>query len=149
VALLREIHDGLDAAVAQAYGWPANLPESDLLARLVALNKTRAAEESRGVVRWLRPEYQNPGGVADETVPLAVVVAKKPVAALKAPWPTALPEQAQAIAATLAARSEPATPAQVARMFSRAKTSRVTEILETLASLGQARRVGENIYAAA
>jgi len=149
VTMLREIHDELDIAVAQAYGWPANLPESDLLARLVALNKTRAAEESRGVVRWLRPEYQNPGGVAGETVPLAVLGAKKAVTALKAPWPSALPEQAQAIAATLAARSEPATPAQVAKMFSRAKTSRVMEILETLASLGQARRVGENIYAAA
>jgi len=149
VALLREIHDGLDAAVAQAYGWPANLPESDILARLVALNKIRAAEESRGVVRWLRPEFQNPDGVTGEVLPLAATVTKKAVALLKAPWPSALPEQAQAIAATLAARSEPATPAQVAKMFSRAKTSRVTEILETLASLGQARRVGENIYAAA
>ena len=149
VTMLREIHDELDAAVAIAYGWPADLPEAEILARLVALNKTRAAEESRDVVRWLRPEYQNPGGVAGETQPLAVAVAKKAVAALKAPWPSALPEQAQAIAATLAAQTEPATPAQVAKMFSRAKTARVTEILETLASLGQARRVGENVYAAA
>ncbi|MHC1789527.1 class I SAM-dependent DNA methyltransferase [Solidesulfovibrio sp.] len=149
VTMLREIHDELDTAVAMAYGWPADLPEAEILARLVALNKTRAAEEQRDVVRWLRPEYQNPGGVAGETLPLAVAVTKKVVVALKAPWPSTLPEQAQAIAATLAAQNEPATPAQVAKMFSRAKTARVTEILETLASLGQARRVGDNVYAAA
>jgi hypothetical protein len=39
--------------------------------------------------------------------------------ALKAPWPSALPEQAQAIAATLAAQNEPATPAQGAKLSTR------------------------------
>ena len=34
--------------------------EEELLARLVALNRERAAEERRGVVRWLRPDYQVP-----------------------------------------------------------------------------------------
>jgi len=29
--------------VAAAYGWPADLPEEDLLARLLALNLARAA----------------------------------------------------------------------------------------------------------
>ena len=31
-----------------------------ILERLVALNAERAAEEARGVVRWLRPEFQHP-----------------------------------------------------------------------------------------
>ena len=31
-----------------------------MLARLVALNRQRAAEEARGHVRWLRPDYQIP-----------------------------------------------------------------------------------------
>ncbi|MBK7011853.1 MAG: hypothetical protein IPH43_03605 [Xanthomonadales bacterium] len=31
-----------------------------VLERLVALNAERAAEEARGLVRWLRPDYQNP-----------------------------------------------------------------------------------------
>jgi len=30
------------------------------LARLVALNAQRAAEEAQGQVRWLTPEFQNP-----------------------------------------------------------------------------------------
>lgn len=56
--ILRHLHDELDATVAKAYGWPVDLPEAEVLARLVALNHERAAEEARGLVRWLRPEYQ-------------------------------------------------------------------------------------------
>jgi hypothetical protein len=58
--ILRQFHDELDAAVADAYGWPVDLPDADILVNLVALNKERAAEEARGVVRWLRPDYQAP-----------------------------------------------------------------------------------------
>jgi hypothetical protein len=58
VSLLLELHTRLDTAVAAAYGWPADLPEEEVLARLVALNRERAAEEKEGKVRWLRPEYQ-------------------------------------------------------------------------------------------
>ncbi|MDQ0504680.1 class I SAM-dependent DNA methyltransferase [Xanthobacter agilis] len=60
VLILKELHDRLDAAVADAYGWPADLPDDAVLARLVALNKARAKEEKRGLVRWLRPDYQIP-----------------------------------------------------------------------------------------
>lgn len=60
VAVLRRLHDRLDAAVAEAYGWPADLPAAEIVARVVALNKERAAEEAEGVVRWLRPEFQAP-----------------------------------------------------------------------------------------
>ena len=42
--ILRQLHDELDVAVADAYGWPVDLPEADLLGNLVALNKARAAE---------------------------------------------------------------------------------------------------------
>ncbi|NKM15871.1 class I SAM-dependent DNA methyltransferase [Rhizobium laguerreae] len=60
VLILKELHDRLDVAVSQAYGWPVDLPEEELLARLVELNRERAKEESRGLVRWLRPDYQIP-----------------------------------------------------------------------------------------
>jgi hypothetical protein len=42
----------------QAYGWPADLSDDDILARLVELNQTRVDEERRGLIRWLRPDYQ-------------------------------------------------------------------------------------------
>ena len=60
VLILKELHERLDAAVADAYGWPVDLPEEEVLARLVALNKERVKEEKRGLVRWLRPQYQIP-----------------------------------------------------------------------------------------
>jgi len=60
VLILKELHDRLDALVFEAYGWPAELNEEEILARLVTLNKERAAEERAGNVRWLRPEYQIP-----------------------------------------------------------------------------------------
>jgi hypothetical protein len=66
VLILRELHDKLDSLVAEAYGWPADLSEDETLARLVALNAERAAEEKRGLVRWLRADYQRPrAGVVD------------------------------------------------------------------------------------
>jgi hypothetical protein len=65
VTLLRQIHDELDAAVLEAYGWADLHPltperEPELLTRLVALNHARAAEEKTGHIRWLRPDYQAP-----------------------------------------------------------------------------------------
>ncbi len=58
VSILKMLHDQLDAAVAEAYGWPADLPEPEILTRLVALNTHRHAEEQAGHIRWIRPEYQ-------------------------------------------------------------------------------------------
>jgi hypothetical protein len=40
---LDDIHTALDAAVAQAYGWPHNLTDDQILERLLALNLERAA----------------------------------------------------------------------------------------------------------
>lgn len=59
-AIVNRLHEQLDAAVAAAYSWPADLPPSDIVARLVALNAERAAEEKTGKIRWLRPDYQKP-----------------------------------------------------------------------------------------
>ncbi|MCA6229732.1 MAG: class I SAM-dependent DNA methyltransferase, partial [Phenylobacterium sp.] len=60
VLILKELHDQIDAATAQAYGWPVDLTDEEILERLVALNAERAREEAAGHVRWLRPDYQIP-----------------------------------------------------------------------------------------
>ncbi len=44
-AWLDNAHRDLDAAVAAAYGWPADLPEEEALARLLALNLERASQD--------------------------------------------------------------------------------------------------------
>ena len=58
VDILIELHDRIDAAVLQAYGWAAEMSDAGIVARLVALNAQRRAEERAGRVRWLRPDYQ-------------------------------------------------------------------------------------------
>lgn len=72
VGVLLSLHQELDAAVLQAYGWAdltpalASAPGSAahthavaaLLQRLVELNTRRATEEAQGTVRWLRPAFQ-------------------------------------------------------------------------------------------
>jgi hypothetical protein len=42
-AWLDGLHAALDAAVAAAYGWPADLSDADVLRRLLALNRERNA----------------------------------------------------------------------------------------------------------
>ncbi len=42
-------HKKLDAAVAAAYGWPADLTDEQILENLLALNLARAAEEAKAV----------------------------------------------------------------------------------------------------
>ena len=58
IGLLDHLHRRLDAMVLSAYGWPAALSAPEAVARLVALNRERAAEEACGEVRFLRPDFQ-------------------------------------------------------------------------------------------
>jgi hypothetical protein len=139
VSVLKQIHDDLDAAVAEAYGWPADLGDEEILRRLVALNAQRAEEESRGLIRWLRPEFQNPSGATETQESLALPAARKPAKtkpAKKNPWPKTLPDQARAVRAALQALAAPATAADVAKTFQGARADKVAELLETLATLG-------------
>ena len=61
VAVLRELHDELDATVLQAYGLQAGQTTDALLTHLVALNASRAAEEKNGHIRWAAPRPSKPG----------------------------------------------------------------------------------------
>src|SRR5206468_984982 len=81
VSVLKQLHDDLDAAVFAAYGWPATLTDAQILERLVKLNAERAKEESSGLIRWLRPEYQNPTGSQSQQTSLAVDDGDKEAAA--------------------------------------------------------------------
>jgi len=148
IGILRDLHDQIDRAVADAYGWPADLSDDEILHRLVDLNRERAAEEARGHIRYLRPDYQNPEGRA--------AVAKGEQGALnigpkdtttKAPWPKTLPEQIAAVEAALNDLGE-ATPEQVARQFSRARVGTVQPLLESLTALGHARLTEGGRFAA-
>ncbi|MEW6497159.1 MAG: DNA methyltransferase, partial [Cyanobacteriota bacterium] len=68
VSTLKQIHDELDIAVLDAYGWPHDISDEEILERLVALNAERAEEERNGLIRWLRPEYQAPDEVRTQPI---------------------------------------------------------------------------------
>ncbi|HYE21209.1 MAG TPA: DNA methyltransferase [Tepidisphaeraceae bacterium] len=160
VSVLGQLHDDLDAAVFDAYGWPADLTDEQILTKLVELNRTRADEEQRGLIRWLRPAFQNPAGgssvqqgldipdTAADGDTFATGRGKKSKGkAAKIPWPAAMPERAKAVRTVLQTAAGPLSARDVAGRFARAKPADVTDLLETLVSLGQGRKVGADCYA--
>lgn len=143
VGILRELHDELDRAVFDAYGWPANLTDEEILGNVVSLNAQRIAEERSGVIRWLRPEYQAPNELLVQAALAGMVPVEGPAAKRrKQPWPANLPDQVRAVKDAL--RAEPMQNVQqIAAGFKPASRTRVAEILETLTALGQTRRVDD------
>jgi len=110
----------------------------------VALNADRAKEETLGLVRWLRPDYQNPGGAQPQQTALAVEVETDAKTdkqrAGKLSWPKTMSERVKAVSTALATVKEPVTATEMAKRFARAKPADVGEILETLCAMGKARR---------
>ena len=146
VGLLKDIHDRIDTAVAEAYGWPVGLTNEEILQKLVDLNLERAKEEASGKIRWLRPEYQNPTGresqAKGETGEMDL--GTKDTAA-KPPWPKTMPEQVAAVRDALAVLGK-ATPEQLARTFKRGRAANVTPLLESMVIMGSVSKSSTDTY---
>ena len=168
VSVLRQLHDDIDAAVLDAYGWADLLPllrirqgnaapagnetraeaarafDEAILERLVALNAERAAEEARGLIRWLRPEFQKPtAATAADQIELetdASETISAPVLGKPLPWPTDAIQQVRAVADLLASSPLPLSVDDIAARFSSrgAWKKRLPQLLEMLVSLGRA-----------
>lgn len=145
VLIMKELHDKLDAAVAEAYGWPADLSDDEILARLVALNRERVEEERRGLVRWLRPDYQIPRFGKDPDKQAAKEAGSQVAAELALPatehknaFPSGAVEQTAAVFAVLASAAGPIDAAAIAGQFRKTRTTerKVGEVLASLARLG-------------
>ena len=196
VSVLKQIHDDLDAAVLEAYGWrdflstefqvsgskfqvpspsappspletrnlkpvtpspPADLLaqggpiaealEQQLLTRLVTLNHERAAEEQRGHIRHLRPDYQAPDQVSGSKFqvssesPLPLEDAELETPNLKPEtlldWPAELPAQVAAVRKLLlTAGTDPETLSACFGRKSQKRSDQITAILATLRALG-------------
>jgi hypothetical protein len=150
VAVLKSLHEELDATILAAYGWSdLNLPaDTDaLLERLVALNAKRAQEEDAGHVRWLRPPLQAPAAGEQAGIELpkdgGASVPLETVPTAKRPWPAKLPEQIKAIAELLSSQGTPLAVENIALHFSARGRwrERLPTILQTLEALGRARQV--------
>nr|WP_262903486.1 DNA methyltransferase [Hymenobacter psoromatis] len=150
-AVVLSLHQQLDAVVAEAYGWPADLLEADILTRLVQLNHQRQQEEAAGTIRYLRPAYQAPGQQQS-----ALALPQEAAAAASTatetgpqPWPTALAQQMQAVRAVVQQATAPLGAAQVAARFRGSSAKKVQPLLDTLELMSLVRFVEEeNKYAA-
>lgn len=162
VSVLKQIHDDIDAAVLLAYGWAdlsagSPLPladriargdeglEQSILERLVSLNQERAEEEQRGLIRWLRPEFQNPEGRSPEApvqeeLDVEIEAPATPAVSPKdkiLDWPNTLPERIAAIKQLL-----PEVGTDVVALSSRfgrksaKRASEISQILDTLRLFG-------------
>jgi len=171
VSILRELHDDLDRAVLVAYGWDdlaaqlVGLPgattplpdksdaqaeaEEELLLRLVALNSQRAAEEAKGQIRWLRPEYQNPSATrtpeqSEAELDAGDEVVLEPAAKVKKiTWPKGMREQIAAVRNTLG--NQAMTLESLVAHFAAPKTTTplIVEALAALEELGMLYREDE------
>ena len=157
VSVLRQIHDDLDSAVADAYGWSlrqaqggaADLPDEEILRRRRRSTPSGRRKEAghhplapprvpKPHRRIRRPRHARPGGEdrreAEESGEAAV---------------------AEIVGRAGASRShgvvgskQSITAAELSRQFKGAKADRIGELLATLAVLGQARPVaGERFVA--
>lgn len=173
VSILREIHDSIDRAAFAAYGWgdladalvgrpgattPAQAvapeqaeAEEELLARLVALNRERAAEEAQGRVRWLRPDFQIPrlGARApqpEQAILPEIEVVPVPIAARPA-WPADGLDQIRLVRDVLARAPTPVQADAIAVSFdgraNAARRRRIAAVLDTLVATGSARARAE------
>ena len=171
VSVLKDIHDDIDRSVFEAYGWadlipalvgkpgatmpsPHKTPEQEeaeekLLTRLVDLNKERAAEERRGLVRWLRPDYQIPKlghkvkvpDVIEQVEAQLVVPAPadgKPV------WPKDDMDRIRVVRDLLAQATAPLAPDSLSVAFrgknTAGRTKGVEKVLKTLVAAGVAQQ---------
>jgi hypothetical protein len=136
--VLLRIHDALDEAVQDAYGWIGVLTDEELVDRLVALNADRAAEEATGRVQWLRPdlaaaplednaaEEGDEGG--DDSGPP------------RRPWPATSRERVVVVREAL--QRGPITTEYLATEFEGATPLLVVDTLDALEALGVAERTG-------
>ncbi|MDR3463494.1 MAG: class I SAM-dependent DNA methyltransferase, partial [Beijerinckiaceae bacterium] len=144
VLIVKELHDKLDGLVAQAYGWPVDLSDEDILTRLVALNAERAAEEKRGLVRWLRPDYQlKRAGITTEAAPREAEQLEAPLVAAaaaqqKPSFPSGDLERTAAVFEALMGASGPLDAPAIARSFKQGGKVEpaIARVLASLARLG-------------
>ena len=147
VTILRELHDRLDAAVADAYGWPREQSDSEIVARVVQLNAERVKEEASGLIRWLRPEFQAPRDTQPKAQQSTMDVDAEAAIPDAAKWPKEEPAQFVALRAAL--RRGPVTARDIARTFKGApRGDRLPRMLNTLVALGQARALDGDRFAA-
>lgn len=152
VDTLLHIHESIDRLVLSAYGWPTDLSDEAIISQLVALNAERAAEEAKGIIRWLRPEYQAKGGQTQLATSVPQPGGQQPSKPRKkkasrgAQWPADMPGRIQALTTVLRDyRKEhgpgPLSSVSVAALFQGAKLDDVEVTLQCAAAADAVARI--------
>jgi hypothetical protein len=133
------------------------LTDDEILERLVALNRQRADEESRGIVRYLRPAYQQPHVVpasrpesaegaagsaavqSDLDLPTNARPNSRTNELLPLPWPTSLADQIALVRGVIhqTAWQQADGAKTLARLFTGVRAPTVQRLVDALAALGQ------------
>lgn len=148
VLILRELHERLDAAVLKSYGWETNIDDEQVLDSLVRLNEARAAEERRGFIKWLRPEYQidKIGPLAHRGDRVQAILSTK-AKARKTAFPTVWLDQTRVVLDLMSHARSPLSAEEIAATFTSPDQTiaDVRDVLKSLARLGQAESYDEGI----
>jgi len=140
VLILKDLHEQIDALVASAYGWPANMNDGEILANLVTLNISRVSEERHGLIRWLRPDYQidKLGGLAHRADRVQEISVSKRRA--KYAFPQTPKDQAGRVLQLLRRSAKPLTAEEIALAFEEGDSVliEVQDILQSFRRLGGA-----------
>ncbi|WP_122465531.1 class I SAM-dependent DNA methyltransferase [Brevundimonas lutea] len=150
ITLLADLHDEIDRATAEAYGWSPAMDATAVIAALAALNAERVDEERRGLIRWRRPAIQT---AASRGRPVSAQPELTPGhgssrSGVLIPFPTSPIEQPLAIEAVIRAAETPLDAIAVSRRFRRSRQieSRVGVVLGTLHRYSRIHRLDDGRY---
>ena len=153
IVILRDLHHEIDRLTAEAYGWPAEQTDAEIVAALAGLNRVRDVEEARGHVRWIRPEFQPArAGVRAPMAQDLGDLGPRPVHPPRRPaFPTERYEQPLAIQATLARERGPIECRELASRFSGGVrlTPRIDRVLTTLHRYGHVQKLDDGRWVSA
>ncbi len=133
IGILDHLHHRIDAVTALAYGWPDGLSDTEMATRLKRLNHERAEEEVRGLVRFVRPDFQagrirlGPASVQTEAVLVSEI--RRPR------LPDAPGPLASALLSSLRRSGVPMRPGDLAAVFDGGGLRKTRTIEHTLAVL--------------
>ena len=148
VSVLKQLHDDLDAAVSRRLRLAGHDDRRGNFgtARRLERRARRGGKARRHPLAPPGLSGQRPGGNgpprARRQGPRKRPKPKPPRqrARPKSKWPQKMAERVQVVETALHHFGVPATPGELAKQFKRAKPAAVAEILETLATLGHARK---------
>ncbi len=134
-------------------GSPPQSVDEQILDRLVKLNAQSAEEERNGHIRWLRPDYQNPGQAPDQiqstqTILEGVIETETtiPTPATQQKWPKDFKDQLAAIRDLLRTQGGEWSIDAIANQFKNATRSKakIKDCLDALETLGLVAQHAEN-----